>query len=177
MKYSELGLTTRLEEKQVKLSTGAKINVKQYLSIADKMSLIDLALSNSMTQEGYYDPMMLDVMFNLYVVFCYCNLEFTDEEKKDIAKIYDELLSNGDMKIILDAIPENEYNELFGYLEDKSQAAIKYNNSVTSAIVKLITEFPKSAEEAKEIVDNFDAQKYGEVINFAKAVNNGKAPK
>ena len=176
MKYSELGLATRTEEKKVKLNNGATIFVKQYLPIMDKLSLIDIALQNSLNAEGYYDPMVLDFMFNTYVVFCYTDIEFTDEEKAEIGKIYDELLSNGIMDQILNAIPKEEYDELFGYLEEKRAAAIQYKGSLAEAITTLVTEFPKSAEEARNIVDNFNQDKYENVINFAKAVNNGKMP-
>lgn len=176
MKYSELGLKTNLEEKKVKLDNGATIFVKQYLPISDKLSLIEIALQNSLHADGYYDPMVLDFMFNTYVVFCYTNIEFTDEEKGEIGKLYDELLSTGVMKKILDAIPQSEYDELFGYLEEKRAAAKEYKGSIAEAITKLVTDFPKSAEEARNIVDNFDPDKYENVINFAKAVNNGKVP-
>lgn len=176
MKYSELGLTLRSEEKKVKLNNGAVIFVKQYLPIMDKLSLINIALQNSLNAEGYYDPMVLDFMFNTYVVFCYTDIEFTPEEKAEIGKLYDELLSNGVMQQVLDAIPKSEYDELFGYLEEKASAAIKYKGSLAEAITTLVTEFPKSAEEARNIVDNFNQDKYENVINFAKAVNNGKVP-
>lgn len=176
MKYSELGLKTNLEEKKVKLDNGATIFVKQYLPISDKLSLIEIALQNSLHADGYYDPMVLDFMFNTYVVFCYTDIEFTDEEKGEIGKLYDELLSTGVMKKILDAIPQSEYDELFGYLEEKRAAAVQYKGSLAEAITTLVTEFPKSAEEARNIVDNFNQDKYENVINFAKAVNNGKIP-
>lgn len=176
MKYSELGLKTNLEEKKVKLDNGATIFVKQYLPISDKLSLIEISLQNSLHVDGYYDPMVLDFMFNTYVVFCYTDIEFTDEEKSEIGKLYDELLSTGVMKKILDAIPQSEYDELFGYLEEKRAAAIQYKGSLAEAITTLVTEFPKSAEEARNIVDNFNQDKYENVINFAKAVNNGKMP-
>ena len=86
------------------------------------------------------------------------------------------MLSNGYIDRILNAIPENEYNELLGYLEEKRAAAERYKGSLADAITTLVTEFPKSAEEARNIVDNFDPDKYENVINFAKAANNGQLP-
>ena len=176
MKYSDLGLEITSTVKQVKLGNGVVINVKQYLPISDKISLINIALENSICGDGYYDPVLLETLFNVYVVFSYTDLEFTDEEKGEIGKIYDEMLSNGYIDRILNAIPENEYNELLGYLEEKRAAAERYKGSLADAITTLVTEFPKSAEEARNIVDNFDPDKYENVINFAKAANNGQLP-
>ena len=176
MKYSELGLKTNLEEKKVKLDNGATIFVKQYLPISDKLSLIEIALQNSLHADGYYDPMVLDFMFNTYVVFCYTDIEFTDEEKGEIGKLYDELLSTGVMKKILDAIPQSEYDELFGYLEEKRAAAVQYKGSLADAVQTFMNDLPRNAEAAQQIVDSFDKTKYAEVIDFAKAANGGKLP-
>ena len=78
MKYSDLGLTTSNEIKPIKFKNGFVINVKQYLPISEKLSLIDISLQNSIHADGYYDPMVLDFVFNTYVVFCYTDLEFTE---------------------------------------------------------------------------------------------------
>lgn len=176
MKYSDLGLKVNLTEKQVKLGNGVIINVKQYLPISDKMSLINIALENSICGDGYYDPALLETLFNVYVVFSYSDLEFTDEEKGEIGQIYDEMLSNGYIDKILNAIPEDEYNELLGYLEEKRAAAERYKGSLADAIQNLMTNLPKNAEAAQKIVDEFDKEKYANVIEFAKAANNGKIP-
>lgn len=176
MKYSDLGLEITSTVKQVKLGNGVVINVKQYLPISDKISLINIALENSICGDGYYDPVLLEMLFNVYVVFTYSDLEFTDEEKGEIGKIYDEMLSNGYIDRILNAIPENEYNELLGYLEEKRAAAERYKGSLADAIQNLMTNLPKNAEAAQKIIDEFDENKYANVINFAKAVNNGKLP-
>ena len=176
MKYSDLGLTIKSEDKIVKLSNGAKVAVKQYLPISDKLSLIEITLQNSIHADGYFDPMVLDFVFNTYVVFCYTDLEFTDEEKSDLGRIYDELLSNGIIKTVLDAIPQTEYNELFDYLEEKVAAAEKFKNSPAGAVQAFMSELPKSAETAQQIIDSFDKDKFAEVVDFAKAANNGKLP-
>lgn len=176
MKYSDLGLEVTSTVKQVKLGNGVVINVKQYLPISDKISLINIALENSICGDGYYDPVLLEMLFNVYVVFTYSDLEFTDEEKGEIGKIYDEMLSNGYIDRILNAIPENEYNELLGYLEEKRAAAERYKGSLADAIQNLMTNLPKNAEAAQKIIDEFDENKYANVINFAKAANNGKLP-
>ncbi len=176
MKYSELGLKVVSPEKKVKLDNGVVINVKQYLPISDKISLINIALENSICGDGYYDPVLLETLFNVYVVFSYSDLEFTDEEKGEIGQIYDEMLSNGYIDKILNAIPEDEYNELLGYLEEKRAAAVQYKGSLADAVQNLLTSLPKNAEAAQKIIDEFDKDKYTNVIEFAKAANNGKLP-
>lgn len=176
MKYSDLGLTTSNEIKPIKFKNGFVINVKQYLPISEKLSLIDISLQNSIHADGYYDPMVLDFVFNTYVVFCYTDLEFTEEEKSEIGKIYDELLSSGLLNKILEAIPKAEYDELYNYLIEKQTAAVQYKGSLADAITTFMNDLPRNAEAAQKIIDSFDKEKYANVIDFAKAANNGKIP-
>lgn len=176
MKYSDLELKVNEETKSIKFKNGFVINVKQYLPISEKLSLIDIALQNSIHADGYYDPMILDFVFNTYVVFCYTDLEFTEEEKAEIGKTYDELLSSGLLSKILDTIPKTEYDELYNYLLEKQAAAVQYKGSLADAVQTFMNDLPKNAEAAQKIVDSFDREKYANVIDFAKAANNGKLP-
>jgi len=49
-----------------------------------------------------------------------------------------------------------------------------YRNTAASIIAKLVDDLPKNAEVAKNIVENFDQNKFDQVLAFAKSVNNGK---
>ena len=51
---------------------------------------------------------------------------------------------------------------------------VSYKQSVVSLVQGLINDLPKQAEAMKDIVDNFNPEKYQEVINFAKAANGGR---
>lgn len=51
---------------------------------------------------------------------------------------------------------------------------VSYKQSVVSLVQSLINDLPKQAEAMKDIVDNFNPEKYQEVINFAKAANGGR---
>ena len=51
----------------------------------------------------------------------------------------------------------------------------KYNRSISSLAQNFITNLPKQAEAMQNILDNFDKEKYQEVINFAKAANGGRS--
>jgi hypothetical protein len=46
--------------------------------------------------------------------------------------------------------------------------------SVGATINKLINDLPKNAEAAAKIVENFDPQKYKEVVDFARYANGGR---
>ena len=75
------------------------------------------------------------------------------------------------MDLIIQQIPENEYNELFTQLEEYVKFNSKYNRSAAGLINSLITDLPKQAQMAKEIIAGFDPSQYQNVIEFAKAAN------
>ena len=48
----------------------------------------------------------------LEILYSYTNINFTEKQKEDPAKLYDLVVSGGLIKLVLQAIPEEEYNIL-----------------------------------------------------------------
>ena len=59
-----------------------EIEVKNYLPIEEKMSLIDLVVQDSM-EYGFVNPLKLEKYFNLYFIYKYTNISFSDANRKD----------------------------------------------------------------------------------------------
>lgn len=104
----------------------------------------------------------------------YTDLVFTDKQREDESKLYDTLVSNGVLDKIIEAIPESEFNLLYSYLNDQEQEILKFRNTVGGAISEVIQNLPIQAEQMQKIVDNFDPQKFQNVLDFAKAANGGR---
>lgn len=167
----------------LKLKTNAKVNtfrfndyeieVLQYLPIEDKYDLIMITLQNS-KEEGYYNPLKLDMFFHLFLVYSYTNLSFTEKQKENASKLYDCLKSNGLLDSVLDNIAEEEYNDLMFFLEEQVKSEMEYGTTAASVLNKFITDLPTQAQAAMDIVNNFDKDKFQEVIKFAEAANGGR---
>lgn len=152
---------------------GVSIEVLQYLPIADKYDLVMITLQKAL-EDNIYNPVKIDMYFHLYLVYLYTNLNITEKQKEDEMKLYDNLSSNGLISKVLELIPETEYNTLYGYIEEIKKDMAKYKRSASALFQSVITDLPKSAEAAMEIVNTFDKEKYAEVIEFAKAANGGR---
>ena len=150
-----------------------EIEVLQYLPMEDKYDLIMIALQNS-EEDGFYNPIKLDMYFNLYLVFMYSNISFTEKQREDLYKLYDVLESNGIIERVIDLIPESEYNQLQEYIDNIIKEKTQVRQSIGAIINKFITDLPKQAKAMQDIVDNFDPEKYQDVLNFAKAANGGR---
>lgn len=152
---------------------GQKIEIREYLSFEDKYDLVMITLQKSL-EDGYYNPIKLDMYFHLYLVYMYTNISFTEKQREDEIKIYDTLKSNGFIDAFLDTLNEDEYTDLYNFLIDTQNALETYKQSTVSLIQSLINDLPKQAEAMKDIMDNFNPEKYQEVINFAKAANGNR---
>ena len=152
---------------------GTKIEVLNYLPLEEKLSLISIILQNC-KENGIYNKAKVDALFHLYLVYEYTNLSFTDKQREDEMKIYDTLQSNGFIDMMLTHINEHEYTELLGYLNKQIEMELRYTTTVASVLNKFIDDLPAQADAMKNIIDNFDKDKYQEVIRFAEAANGNR---
>lgn len=171
--YSNLKLKTSTNSKSFTYG-GNEIEVLQYLPFEDKYSLVMITLQNSYEQ-GIYNPLKLDMYFHLFIVYMYTNISFTDKQRENEFKIYDTLKSNGILNQVLENIPEEEYTLLFDSLNELIMEKTSLEKSAIHLINSVITDLPKQAQAAMDIVENFDKTKFQNVIDFAKAANGGRA--
>ena len=170
--YASLKLKTNTEVKTFDYN-GNTIEVLQYLPMTDKYDMINITLQKS--KEGsIFNPIKKDMFFHLHIVYLYTNLNFTDKQREDEAKIYDTLASTGLLTSILENIPESEYEILYDYLEELERVTLKYKTTIGGIIQDIVDTLPIRAEEMQKIVENFDASKFQNVLDFAKAANGGR---
>ena len=170
--YTSLKLKTNTDVKTFDFN-GKTIEVLQYLPIEDKYDLVNITLQEA-KEHGVYHPVKLDALFHLNLVYMYTNLTFTDKQRENGMELYDALQSSGLIDLVVSAINENEYNTLIEYLEVLQSDYLAYNNSFNGIVQNLIESLPLRAEEMGEILNNFDKEKFKEVMDFAKAANGGR---
>ena len=151
----------------------SEIEVLQYLPIEDKYDLIMITLQQA-EEEHIYNPIKLEMYFNLFLVFMYTNINFTDKQKEDVYKLYDILESNGIINQVIELIPEDEYNELISNMNSIIEKRIKAKSSITNFLNNFITDLPKQNAAMQDILNNFNPEQYQNVIDFAKAANGGR---
>lgn len=149
------------------------IDILNYLPIENKYDLIMITLQKSL-ENGYYNPIKLDKYFHLHLIYMYTNISFTEKQKEDSDKLYNCLKSNGLLDAFINEFNENEYNELYSLLNDTKEAILRQKLSVSGLLESVISDLPAQAEAMQNIIDNFNPEKYQEVINFAKAANGNR---
>lgn len=129
--FTKLKLKTDDSVKHIQINDEITIEVKQYLSIQEKLKLIgDIVMQAHEQDANYSNPVKAKVFRDLEIVFAYTNLSFTDKQKEDLPKLYDTLKSSGILDKIIEAIPVAEYNDVYGGVWQSIEAIYKYQNSI-----------------------------------------------
>lgn len=150
------------------------IEIKQYLPIEEKYNLVMVTLQEA-KESNIYNPLKIDLFFHLNLVYMYTNINFTEKQKEDASKLYDNLMSSGLLAQIISKIPTEEYDMLYTYLENVKNDLDKYGQSFKAILDAIINELPEKASEAMKILESFNPEDYKSVIAFAKASNNGNS--
>lgn len=172
MEYKELSLVRTVLKDSFDWKN-KKISFYKYLPIESKYDIVMITLQESF-EDGIYNPIKLDMNFHVNLVFMYTDLIFTEEERSDIGKLYDEMKSTGFLDEFLRHINPDEYKEMQEDIEHISQLLIEYNSSTAGIVTKFINDLPTNAEIMKEILDDFNPEKYQNVVQFAQQANGGR---
>jgi hypothetical protein len=170
--YANMKLKMNESTKEVQLGE-TKIEVKQYLPVEEKYSFLNIVLQNSL-ENDIYNPIKVDMYFHLYLVYLYTNINFTDKQKEDESKLFDILLTNGIIEGVITTMPKAEYDVLVSLLNQMIEKNEKYKTTFAGVVGKFINDLPAQADAAMKIVENFDPNKFQEVIAFAQAANGGR---
>lgn len=127
--YSKLGIKTSQEIKTITFNDQL-IEVKQYLPIEDKLKIVENVLNYSAEDKRFYNTGKIEVFLTLEVFYNYTNITFTDKQKENQPKLYDNLNTSGLMAAVIEAIPEQEFLFLYKLTNGIVESIYKYNNSV-----------------------------------------------
>ena len=127
--FTKLGLTKNQEVKQITWNDQI-IEVKQYLSIQDKMDLISAVLNNCQDENNFINEAKMSMYMTLEIVYYYTNINFTEKQKSDPAKLYDLLAGNGFLNDLFAVIPQTEYNSIAVWLDKTANHIYDYRNSI-----------------------------------------------
>lgn len=144
-----------------------KIEVLKYLPIEDKNDLIHIALQNA-EEDGIYNDILLEMYFNLYIIYFYTNINFTDKQKEDPAKLYDQMQSNGLITSVIEAMDNDEYANLLTSLEVIRDANLTYKNTAGAVLQSIIQDLPRNMDAAAQIINNLNPEQFKEVRRLAQ---------
>ena len=149
--FTKLGLSKMSTEFKVLNWNDQDIEIKQYLPINDKLILISNVINSSADENRFMNPVKVDTCFALEVLFNYTNINFTDKQKEDYAKLYDLVNSNGLINKVISNIPEEEYNYLKEGVYRSIEEVYSYKNSIHGILQTVSQDYKTMDLDAKAI--------------------------
>lgn len=135
---------------------GQTIEVKQYLPVKEKLSLVSKVVQNSMLGRILRSD-LLEIYLNLEIVDAYTNITFTEKQKEKNADIYDALESNGIFEMIISHIPEQEYETLLDNIDDYAKKLGDMSNIMVSG-------YSTQVEGMQDVLNQFAAKNLAEIF-------------
>lgn len=148
---------------------GSEIQIVNHLSANDKYDLIMITLQKALDQ-NIYNPFKIDLYFDLNTVYLYTNILFTNEDRVDEFALYDILKRSGLLDMVKSAIDENELKELKEYVLHLAEIITMYRNTFGAVVGGFIEQLPQNMEKAKDIIGEFDPEKYQGLLELAKNI-------
>ena len=137
--YSKFKIKIKEEIKNVKFND-VDIEIKQYLPIEEKLQIISNVTSISYEQDiNYFNPVKISIFTNLEIIFSYTNINFTDKQKENLTKLYDEIKSSGLLNLIIANIPEEEVISINTGVKDTVTSLYNFQTSALG-ILKGLTQ-------------------------------------
>ena len=125
--------------------------IKRYLPIKDKIELVQNVINQSVDENGFYNPMRVDLFLTLEFVYAYTNLSFTDKMKEDPFKLYDLLVSTGIVLDVINGTDEKEYTKVRDDVYNTIKNIYDYKNSVMGILESVKNDYSDLNLDASNI--------------------------
>ena len=159
--FAKLNLTKNTEVKIFEYNE-QKIEIKQYLSIQEKLALIGNVLDNCQDANNFVNIGKRTMFLELEIVYKYTNIKFTEKQKEDPVKLYDLMFGSGFLKEVLSYIPEEELNILINWCENITEHFYTYRNSIYGILDAISTDYSNLELDADKIKNKMvDPEKLG----------------
>lgn len=150
--YSKLGLNKMINKDPIIIEfNDQQIEVTQYLPVDKKLELISDIINDSIDSNTYYNPCRIEIFMVTKTIEAYTNLNITDKQKEDIFKFYDQLVASGFANKVLENIPKEDYDFIYGSVIKTIKGIYKQKNSALGILESISTDYSNLSLDASEI--------------------------
>ena len=135
--FTKLGLKVNNNVHQLSYNDNI-IEVKEYLPIKEKLELVSRIINLASDDNGYYNPMKIDIFMVMEILYAYTNLNFTDKMKEELFKTYDVVVSSGIAQRVIN-IMGTEYDIIRDNVWSTIKSIYEYKNSA-AGVISLISQ-------------------------------------
>ena len=134
------------------------IQIKEYLPIEDKISVIERIVNQSLDDNNFANPARIMINTTLEIMFAYTNINFTEKQKEDRLGLYDLLVSSGLWEQVEDRLAEiGELKIINKTVNDVIDEVYRYKTSALGILQTISEDYSNlnlDAESIKEKLAN-----------------------
>lgn len=131
---------------------GSEIQIASYLSAQDTYDLIMVTVQKSKEKNGY-NPFLIDLYFDLNIIYLYTNIVFNAEDRADEAGLYDILKTSGLIDAVKAKISDKDLRMYKGYIQMITRDNTTYSNTIRGAFEELFSKLPK-IDNLQEVLES-----------------------
>jgi len=135
LSFNKLGLSKSQDKKEIQYNENT-IEIYKYLDIKSKSTLVNAAVRAAVI-EGIVDEILADAYLHIFIIEYYTNISFTGKQKENIFETFDLMESNGLIQLVIENIPEDEYNYIFSMAKKLTANLNEFNRSPAGASIDL----------------------------------------
>ena len=160
--FTKLDLKKNQDTVNLQVNDEVTIEVKQYLPISEKLKMISEIVNLSYGDNNIFNYGKIDIFTFLGIITYYSNINFTEKQMEDPAKLYDLFIGNGLDTDILRAIPKSELEFIFDITEKTVESIVQYKNSAVGVIETISQDYSNLNFDVTEL-----QKKIGDPENLA----------
>ena len=164
--FTKLGLTKNTQVGSFEWN-GQTIEVKAYLPIQEKLDLIATVINNCQDENNFINEGKMSLFMSLEMIYRYTNINFTEKQKSDPAKLYDLLAGSGFFDDMFAVMPQTEYKCIAIWLDKTANHIYNYRNSIYGILDAMQQDYSNlnlNIDELSQKISN------GENLNLLKDI-------
>lgn len=131
---------------------GQAVEVKQYLPLKDKLTLVETIVNNSLDDNNYFNIAAVYVNTVVETVLAYTNITVTEKQKEDIEKLYDLFTSSGfSGEVIGNQMNPSEYAQIKAWVAETIKNIYDFKNSAVGIVSAITQDYSNLELDATEI--------------------------
>ena len=128
-----------------------KIEVKQYLSVKEKLDLIADVINLAADDHVFCNPCKIEIFELIEIILKYTNINITEKQQEDILKLYDLFISSNFAQAVKELIPKEEIIYLNSGIQETVKEIYRYRDSFMGVIEAAQTDYKDLNFEVDEL--------------------------
>ncbi len=141
LKYNELKENFEYPDAKLVNFNDKEFFIKQFLPSDKKYSLISFCANMLSLKEQFYNPFLAEIIFDVEIVKEYSNIVFENIEDSYFYQ-FDVLENMQIIDLVIENIPQKEYEELQRLYYELIENQVKYYNNISQGLRSFLKQIP-----------------------------------